>query len=42
MKISEKTLKLVETVKEKERIINGYASNQIENDFNNMLLGKSV
>lgn len=42
MKTSEKTLKLVQKVKEKERIINGYASNQIENDFNNMLAGKSV
>lgn len=42
MKTSEQTLKLVQTAKEKERTINEYASNQIENDFNNLLLGKSV
>lgn len=42
MKASDKTIKLVQTAKEKERIINGYASNQIENDFNNLLSGKSV
>lgn len=42
MKASNKTIKLVEFSKEKERIINGYASSQIENDFNNLFNGKEV
>jgi hypothetical protein len=42
MKASEKTLNLVKSIKEKEHTLSGYASNQIGNDFLNLINGKKV
>lgn len=42
MKASDKTIKLVNDIKEKEHTISGYASNQIRNDFYNLISGKQV
>lgn len=42
MKISEITYSKLEKAKEKEILIKGYKSTQIEKDFNNLLQGKSV
>lgn len=42
MKVSEKTLKTLETANQKEPMICGYNSTQIKNDFENLLLGKPV
>lgn len=42
MKVSEKTLKTLETANQKEPMICGYNSTQIKNDFESLLLGKPV
>jgi len=42
MKISEKTLKTLETANQKEPLICGYQSSQIERDYLNLINGKNV
>ena len=42
MKISEKTLKILETANQKEPLICGYNSTQIQRDYQNLLDGKKV
>lgn len=42
MKISEKTLKILETANQKEPLICGYNSTQIQRDYQNLIDGKKV
>lgn len=42
MEISDKTLKVLETAKQKENLICGYPSNQIENDFLKLTEGNKI
>jgi len=42
MNISEKTLKILETARQKEPLLCGYQSRQIERDFYNLINGQKV
>ena len=42
MKISEKTLKTLETANQKEALIYGYASNQIQRDYLDLINNQKV